>query len=43
MKDFVLVIVILVTYEIIPLIREYWFDDEDKVELWSNKLRSVII
>lgn len=33
----------VINYEIIPLIREYWFDDEDKVELWSNKLRSVIM
>ena len=31
-----------VEYELIPLLKEYWFDDSDKVEYWSNQLRSVI-
>lgn len=32
----------IVEYELIPLLKEYWFDDTSKVEIWSNKLRSVI-
>lgn len=32
----------IVEYEIIPLLREYWFDENEKVENWSNQLRSVI-
>ncbi len=30
-----------VEYEIIPLIKEYWFDDPDKVTEWSDKLREA--
>ena len=30
-----------VEYEIIPLINEYWFDDRDKIDEWSEKLRGV--
>lgn len=30
-----------VEYELIPLINEYWFDDSDKVDEWSKKLRGV--
>lgn len=30
-----------VEYEIIPLISEYWFDDRDKIDEWSAKLRGV--
>lgn len=30
-----------VEYEIIPLIKEYWFDDREKVDEWSTKLRGV--
>lgn len=30
-----------VEYEIIPLIKEYWFDDQDKVSEWSAKLREA--
>lgn len=30
-----------VEYEIIPLINEYWFDDREKVDEWSAKLRGV--
>ena len=29
-------------YELIPLLKEYWFDEPKKVEDWSNRLRSVI-
>ena len=32
----------IVEYELIPLLREYWFDEPDKVKIWSDKLRSVI-
>ncbi len=32
----------IVEYEIIPLLKEYWFDETDKVEYWSGQLRSVI-
>ncbi|MBR6993920.1 MAG: DUF3578 domain-containing protein [Methanobrevibacter sp.] len=32
----------VVEYELIPLLKEYWFDEQDKVEYWSNRLRSVI-
>lgn len=31
----------VVEYELIPLISEYWFDDKDKVNEWSKKLREV--
>lgn len=30
-----------VEYEIIPLINEYWFDDREKVDEWTAKLRGV--
>ena len=32
----------IVEYELIPLLKEYWFDEAEKIEYWSNKLRSVI-
>lgn len=32
----------IVKYELIPLLKEYWFDETEKVEYWSYKLRSVI-
>lgn len=32
----------IVEYELIPLLKEYWFDEPDKVDSWSLKLRSVI-
>ena len=32
----------IVDYEIIPLLKEYWFDDRDKVDDWSNKLRGAL-
>ena len=32
----------VVEYEIIPLLKEYWFDDSDKVKNWSASLRSSI-
>jgi hypothetical protein len=24
--------------EVLPLLREYWFDDPDRVEAWRDKL-----
>ncbi len=30
-----------VEYELIPLIKEYWFDDPDKIIEWSEKLREA--
>ncbi len=32
----------LVEYELIPLLKEYWFDEPSKVKDWSQKLRSAI-
>ena len=31
----------IIEFEIIPLLKEYWFDDPNKVKEWSNKLRSI--
>ena len=31
----------IVDYEIIPMLQEYWFDDEKKVIEWTNKLKGV--
>lgn len=32
----------IVEFEIIPLLKEYWFDEPSKVRDWSNNLRSAI-
>lgn len=32
----------IVKFELIPLLKEYWFDEPQKVEEWSDKLRSAI-
>lgn len=32
----------IVDYEIIPMLEEYWFDDESKVQAWSQELRAAI-
>lgn len=32
----------VIEYELIPLIKEYWFDEPSKVRDWSAKLRSTI-
>ena len=32
----------LVEYEIIPMLKEYWFDESTKVKTWSDRLRSAI-
>ena len=33
----------IIEYEIIPLLKEYWFDESDKVEDWSEKLRNSLL
>lgn len=32
----------MVEYELIPLIKEYWFDELSKVEQWAQKLRGAV-
>lgn len=32
----------IVEYELIPLLKEYWFDEPTRVKDWSNNLRSAI-
>lgn len=32
----------IVEYELIPLLKEYWFDEKELVRDWSEKLRSAI-
>ena len=31
----------VVEYEVIPLIKEYWFDEPTKLQKWQNILRGV--
>ena len=32
----------IVEYELIPLLKEYWFDETENIAYWSDRLRSVI-
>lgn len=32
----------IVEFELIPLIKEYWFDEPSKVETWCHELRSAV-
>ena len=32
----------IVMYEILPLLREYWFDEADKIKKWSDNLENCI-
>lgn len=32
----------IVDYEIIPLLKEYWFDDKDKIDDWSSQLHGAL-
>jgi len=32
----------VVNYEIIPLLHEYWFDDEKTFSRWENELREIV-
>lgn len=31
----------IVEYDILPMLREYWFDDDDKLKSWESTLRGV--
>ena len=33
---------IVVEFELIPLLKEYWFDEAAKVKDWSRTLREVV-
>ncbi|GAA0061942.1 AAA family ATPase [Clostridium sp. CTA-1] len=33
----------IVEYELIPLLKEYWFDELSKVEQWASQLRGALI
>ena len=32
----------VIEYELIPLLKEYWFDESEKISYWSDRLRSVL-
>lgn len=32
----------IVEYELLPLLNEYWFDEKDKINEWTSKLRGVL-
>ncbi|MCM1525269.1 MAG: hypothetical protein NC120_12525 [Ruminococcus sp.] len=32
----------VINYEIIPLINEYWFDEQSKARNWENILREAV-
>lgn len=32
----------IIEYELIPLLKEYWFDEPNKVKEWSYKLRDIL-
>lgn len=32
----------IVEYELIPMLKEYWFDNKEKVDHWSSELREAI-
>ena len=32
----------IIEYDIVPMLKEYWFDDENKYKDWEEKLRGVI-
>lgn len=32
----------IVEYELIPLLKEYWFDEPAKIRDWSNTLRGAL-
>ena len=32
----------IVEYELIPMLKEYWFDEPLKVKEWSDNLRSAV-
>ena len=32
----------IVEYELVPLLREYWFDESSKMRDWTDRLRGVL-
>lgn len=34
-------LVSIIRYDILPLLEEYWFDDQTKVQEWSKKLTGI--
>lgn len=32
----------VVDYDILPMLAEYWFDDEGKVQTWKERLQEVL-
>lgn len=32
----------IIEYEIVPLLTEYWFDEKEKVTQWTNRLRGAL-
>jgi 5-methylcytosine-specific restriction protein B len=32
----------VIEYDLIPMIKEYWFDDKAKAQMWAEKLRGVL-
>lgn len=32
----------VVNYELVPLLKEYWFDEPQKIEYWTEKLRGAL-
>lgn len=32
----------IIEYDLIPILQEYWFDDNSKAKLWANKMRGVL-
>ncbi|MBT8924335.1 AAA family ATPase [Lactobacillus delbrueckii subsp. bulgaricus] len=33
---------LIVDYDVLPMLREYWFDDQDKLEHWESALHEVL-
>lgn len=33
----------IIEYELVPLIKEYWFDDSTRADRWSDRLRQAVI
>lgn len=33
---------LIVTYDILPMLKEYWFDEEDKVNSWVSNFKGVL-
>jgi len=33
---------VIIEYDLIPMLNEYWFDDKVKAQLWANRLREIL-